>query len=77
MLAAASLTESFTTIGEQFEEAYPGVKVTFSFAASSALAQQISDGAPADVFASASTKTMDDVVAAGGASDPVVFATNA
>ncbi|GIG23729.1 molybdate-binding protein [Cellulomonas chitinilytica] len=76
VLAAASLTESFTTLGEEFEKANPGVKVTFSFAASSALAGQITDGAPADVFASASTKTMDEVVAAGDASDPVVFATN-
>jgi molybdate transport system substrate-binding protein len=76
VLAAASLTESFTTLGEQFEAANPGVRVTFSFAASSALAGQITDGAPADVFASASTKTMDDVVAAGAAADPVVFATN-
>ena len=76
VLAAASLTESFTTLGKQFEEANPGVKVTFSFAASSALATQITDGAPADVFASASTTTMDDVVAAGDATDPAVFATN-
>ena len=76
VLAAASLTESFTTLGEQFEEANPGVTVTFSFAASSALAGQITDGAPADVFASASATTMDEVVAAGDAADPVVFATN-
>ena len=52
------------------------MKVTFSFAASSALATQITDGAPADVFASASTTTMDDVVAAGDATAPAVFATN-
>jgi len=76
VLAAASLTESFNTLGEQFEKANPGVHVTFSFAASSALAAQIADGAPADVFASASSKTMDDVVTAGDATDPVVFATN-
>ncbi|WP_456788401.1 molybdate ABC transporter substrate-binding protein [Cellulomonas sp. P5_C5] len=76
VLAAASLTESFTTLGQQFEEANPGVTVTFSFAASSALAGQIADGAPADVFASASATTMDEVVAAGDAADPVVFATN-
>lgn len=76
VLAAASLTESFTTLGEQFEKANPGVHVTFSFAGSSALAGQIADGAPADVFASASATTMDDVVAAGDATDPVVFATN-
>ncbi|WP_028049308.1 molybdate ABC transporter substrate-binding protein [Cellulomonas sp. URHD0024] len=76
VLAAASLTESFTTLGRHFEAAHPGVTVRFSFAASSALAQQITDGAPADVFASASATTMRDVVTAGEASDPVVFATN-
>src|SRR3954449_2467222 len=76
VLAASSLTESFTAIGEQFEKANPDVTVTFSFAGSSALAAQIADGAPADVFASASAKTMDGVVAAGDAADPVVFATN-
>ena len=76
VLAAASLTESFTTLGEQFEAANPGVEVTFSFAASSALATQITAGAPADVFASASATTMDAVVAAGAAADPKTFATN-
>ncbi len=76
VLAAASLTESFTTLGRQFEAAHPGVKVTFSFAASSALATQITSGAPADVFASASVKTMDAVVAAGAAADPKPFAQN-
>jgi molybdate transport system substrate-binding protein len=76
VLAAASLTESFTRLGRQFEAAHPGVKVTFSFAASSALATQITSGAPADVFASASAKNMDQVVAAGVASDPTVFAKN-
>jgi molybdate transport system substrate-binding protein len=76
VLAASSLKEAFTTIGQQFEAAHPGVKVTFSFAASSALAQQIGSGAPADVFASASTSTMDTVVTAGGASNPQNFAKN-
>ena len=76
VLAAASLTESFTTLGRQFEAAHPGVRVTFGFAGSSALATQITSGAPADVFASASTKNMDTVVAAGAAADPTVFAEN-
>lgn len=76
VLAAASLTESFTELGKQFEAAHPGTKVTFSFAASSALAQQINSGAPADVFASASQKNMDQVVTAGGATNPKVFAKN-
>lgn len=76
VFAAASLTESFTELGKQFESANHGTKVTFSFGASSALAQQINSGAPADVFASASPKNMDQVIDAGGASNPKVFATN-
>jgi len=76
VLAAASLTESFTVLGHQFEAAHPGVKVTFSFAGSAALARQLISGAPADVFASASVTNMGQVVAAGAASDPRVFAKN-
>lgn len=76
VLAAASLTETFTQIGKTFEADNPNAKVTFSFAASSALAEQIDSGSPADVFASASTTNMDTVVQAGHATDPTVFATN-
>jgi len=76
VLAAASLTETFTTLGRQFEQEHPGSSVTFSFAGSSALAAQIAGGVPADVFAPASTATMDQVVRAGNAADPTVFATN-
>ncbi|MGG5258724.1 molybdate ABC transporter substrate-binding protein [Phycicoccus avicenniae] len=76
VLAAASLTESFTTLARQFEAAHPGVEVTLSFGASSALATQVTSGAPADVFASASAKNMDTVVAAEAASDPKTFAKN-
>ena len=76
VFAASSLTEAFTTLGKQFEAANPGVKVTFSFAASSALATQITSGAPADVFASASAKNMQEVVTAGGAANPTNFAKN-
>jgi molybdate transport system substrate-binding protein len=61
VFAAASLTGSFTQLGKDFETAHPGVKVTFNFAGSSALAQQINQGAPADVFASAAPKNMDQV----------------
>jgi molybdate transport system substrate-binding protein len=74
--AAASLTESFTTLGKQFEAAHPGTKVTFNFAASSALATQINQAAPADVFASAAPKNMDSVVKAGNAKDPKTFVVN-
>ena len=76
VLAASSLTEAFNQIAKGFEAANPGTTVTLSFAASSALAQQITSGAPADVFASASTKNMDQVVSAGGASTSTPFAKN-
>jgi molybdate transport system substrate-binding protein len=66
VFAAASLTESFTELGDDFEAANPGVRVAFNFAGSSALARQIDSGAPADVFASASTATMEQVGEAGG-----------
>jgi molybdate transport system substrate-binding protein len=58
VFAAASLTETFTTLGKDFEAAHPGVTVRFNFGGSSALAQQITQGAPADVFAAASPATM-------------------
>jgi len=62
VLAAASLTEPFQDIGKSFEAAHPGVTVEFSFAGSQDLAQQLSQGADADVFASASTSYMDAAV---------------
>jgi len=76
VFAAASLTESFTTLGKQFEAAHPGTTVKFNFGASSSLAENINQGAPADVFASASAKNMKQVVDAGGASDSKTFANN-
>jgi molybdate transport system substrate-binding protein len=77
VFAAASLTESFTTIGKDFEAANPGAKVTFNFAGSSALATQINQGAPADVFASAAPANMKTVTDAGNADGtPVTFVKN-
>ncbi len=76
VFAASSLKETFTELGKQFEAAHPGDTVKFSFGASSTLATQITSGAPADVFASASTKNMDQVVTAGDASNPQNFAKN-
>jgi molybdate transport system substrate-binding protein len=77
VFAAASLTESFTQLGKDFEAANPEATVTFNFAGSSALAQQINDGAPADVFASAAPKNMTDVTGTGAVTeDPVTFVTN-
>ncbi|GAB2941384.1 molybdate ABC transporter substrate-binding protein [Micromonospora polyrhachis] len=77
VLAAASLTETFTRIGTNFEAAHPGVRVVFSFAGSSQLASQINSGAPADVFAAASPATMKTVTeVARDIDQPRVFARN-
>lgn len=73
VFAAASLTESFGTLGKQFEAAHPGVTVRFSFGPSSGLAESINQGAPADVFASASAKNMESVT---DAAEPRTFAKN-
>ncbi|WP_067536639.1 molybdate ABC transporter substrate-binding protein [Nocardia crassostreae] len=77
VFAAASLTETFTKLGKDFEAAHPGVKVVYSFGASSALAEQIKQGAPADVFASAAPTNMQQVVVAGEiAGEPATFVSN-
>ncbi|MFG2554781.1 molybdate ABC transporter substrate-binding protein [Streptomyces sp. NPDC048581] len=77
VFAAASLKESFETLGKEFEKENPGTKVTFSFGGSDSLAASITGGAPADVFASASPKTMKIVTDAGDASGtPATFVRN-
>lgn len=76
VLAAASLTESFTAIGHDFEAAHPGSKITFSFGSSATLATQVTAGAPADVFAAANESTMQTVIDAKLAVDPQPFVTN-
>ena len=76
VLAAASLTESFTEIGRRFEAANRGVDVTFSFDASSTLVQQVKAGAPADVLATADEATMKQAVNAGTVTSPALFARN-
>ena len=75
--ATSSLTEVFNDVGEQFMQANPDITIAFNFASSSDLALQISQGLPADVFASADVKNMAKVTDAGlllGQS--VTFATN-
>jgi molybdate transport system substrate-binding protein len=72
--AAASLMGSFQTLGKQFETANPNVKVVFNFAGSNTLAQQITQGAPFNVFASADTQTMGRVTK--DVNSPVTFAHN-
>jgi molybdate transport system substrate-binding protein len=63
--AAASLKEAFTEMGRAFESANPAHKVLFNFAASGQLLQQIAQGAPVDVFASADEETMDKAARQG------------
>ena len=77
VFAAASLKKSFTDIGEQFKTDNPGASVEFSFAGSSDLVTQLTQGAAADVFASADTNNMDKAAQAGLlAGAPVNFASN-
>ena len=78
VFAAASLTEAFKEIGANFEAANPGVSVTFSFAGSQTLSTQLTQGAAADVFASANKTEMDKLVSANlvAADAPRNFLTN-
>ena len=77
VFAAASLKKTFTEIGEQFKTDNPGVSVEFNFAGSSDLVTQLTQGAQADVFASADTKNMDKAAAADLLDGkPVNFASN-
>ena len=77
VFAATSLTAAFDKIGDQFEKANPGVSVKFNYNGSSSLATQITQGAPADVFASANTANMGTVTSANLAlGTPAEFARN-
>ncbi|MGL3198514.1 MULTISPECIES: molybdate ABC transporter substrate-binding protein [Curtobacterium] len=77
VFAAASLQQTFTTLGDRFEQAHPGTTIRFSFAGSSDLVTQIRNGAPADVFASADEANMDKIVKTDvAAGSPRDFATN-
>jgi molybdate transport system substrate-binding protein len=74
--AASSLTEVLVTIGDEFMTANPDITVTFSFAGSSAIAEQIRGGAPLDAFASAGTSSMEPLATEGLVTDVTAFATN-
>jgi molybdate transport system substrate-binding protein len=77
VFAAASLQDGFTKLGRRFEQEHPGTKVTFSFGGSDSLAASITGGAPADVFAAASPRTMEIVTDAGDVSGtPATFVRN-
>jgi len=75
--AAASLTDAFAAVADVFEQANPGVDVVLNLAGSSTLREQIVEGSPTDVFASANLSTMQQVVEAGVTSGPPrIFAEN-
>lgn len=74
IFAAASLTDAFKAMQGPFQARYPGISIQFNFAASSSLATQITAGAPADVFASADTDSLD--AAGGSIGEKRVFAHN-
>ena len=76
VFAASSLTDAFKEAGVAFSQANPRAKVAFSFASSSALATQINEGAPADVFASADAATMKLAADRGTVGESSVFARN-
>lgn len=77
VFAASSLTDAFTAIGDAFNAEYPDLHVTFNFAGSGDLVTQITQGAPADVFASADDSNMTKLLDAGeNGGDPVVVAKN-
>ena len=77
VFAASSLTEAFEELAAAFEAQNEGVDVLLSFDGSSTLATQISQGAPADVFASADEQQMQGVVDEGlTASEPQIFTRN-
>ena len=76
VFAAASLTESFKEMAANYQQAHSNVKLVFNFAGSQALVQQISNGAPADIFASADQTNMQKASAAGLVVSPQVFAKN-
>lgn len=76
VFAAASLTDAFTKIGQDFEAANPETKVVYNFGSSTDLATQIGSEGTADVFASASGTAMDTVQSTPGVSGRQDFATN-
>jgi molybdate transport system substrate-binding protein len=79
VFAAASLTDVFEEVVDRFEAENPDVEVTLSFSGSSALVEQVLDGAPADVLATADERTMDGLVAAEASparGEPRAFARN-
>ena len=75
VLAAASLTGTFTELAETFEARNEGVEVELVLGSSTALAEQVLDGAPGDVLATADEPSM-EAASQATAEAPQAFATN-
>jgi len=76
VFAAASLTESFTAIAAQYQQMHPDIAIKINFAGSQILEQQIANGAPADIFASADLANMMKASTAGLVGDSQIFVKN-
>jgi molybdate transport system substrate-binding protein len=76
VLAAASLSGAFERLATEFENTHPGVEVRINPGSSATLAQQVVEGAPADVLATADERTMRVAVDGGGVTTPERFASN-
>ncbi|HEY6608836.1 MAG TPA: molybdate ABC transporter substrate-binding protein [Candidatus Limnocylindria bacterium] len=76
VFAAASLTDALAEVESAFEDTNPGVDIQLNLASSSALREQILEGAPADVFMSANASNMDQVIEADEATESEIFVTN-
>ena len=76
VFAASSLTKVFPRIAADFQKTHPGTRFAFNFAGTDTLTAQIEQGAPADVFAGASTKYGDELSGKGLIDVPQAFATN-
>lgn len=76
VLAAASLSDVFAELADQFEAGHEDVEVELSFGSSTDLAEQAADGAPGDVLATADETSMTVAEDAGAVDDPATFASN-
>jgi len=76
VFAAASLTAAFNALGANYKQTHPNVNLVFNYNGSPLLEQQIANGAPADIFASADLANMHKASAAGLVGDSQIFAKN-
>ncbi|WP_105565616.1 molybdate ABC transporter substrate-binding protein [Microbacterium halophytorum] len=74
--AAASLSAAFGDLAADFEERNPGTTISLVADGSSTLVTQLTEGAPADVLATADERSMQDAIDAGLVAEPSLFATN-